>query len=158
VWIGVHGTDQDEPWYNDDEVDEETFRPFDGPLPADLDEGMLLVAATIRLADGTEFPGFFTPENSGLIAFNVDNLGTTQPILFTNDDTVAMSFWSGMVDPRPFIQDCYRSLKRTRDAIFPIVYTAKTGLCLGPNSGEIPGFCWRPIVQKGQERRIHIED
>jgi len=157
VWVDVHGTDQDEPWYNDDAVSEETFRPFDGPLPADPNKGILLVPATLRLADGTECPGFCTPRNSGLTAFTVDDLGDTQPILFTGDETIAISFWFGMIDPRPSIQDSYRSLKRTKDAIFPIVCTAKDGLCLGPTLGEIPGFCWEPFVQKGQERRIRME-
>jgi hypothetical protein len=54
-----HGTDSDEPWHDD--VDEETFRPWRGALPADPSEGMLLVVATLTLNDGTTLDGFITP-------------------------------------------------------------------------------------------------
>mgnify|MGYP001270247721 CR=1 FL=1 len=47
VWIGVHGVDGDEPWY--DETDEETFRPYGSALPAEPGAGMLLVRAEMTL-------------------------------------------------------------------------------------------------------------
>src|SRR5579864_2439183 len=50
VWIAVHGMDDDEPWYED--CGEESFRPWTGPLPVGPEEGMLLVQATLTLADG----------------------------------------------------------------------------------------------------------
>ena len=52
VWVNVHVIDYEEDWYN--ETDEETFRPWDGNLPADPSETMFLVKARLTLADGSE--------------------------------------------------------------------------------------------------------
>ncbi len=71
VWIAVHTVDYDEPWY--DETDEETFRPWLGPLPIDPSEGMFLVKADFELHNGRHLNGFVTP------AFPDDTLGTVQP-------------------------------------------------------------------------------
>jgi hypothetical protein len=51
VWVGVHNFDSDEPWY--EQSDEETFRPWTGPLPFAETRGFVLAAATFELADGT---------------------------------------------------------------------------------------------------------
>jgi hypothetical protein len=46
VWIACHTEDFAEPWFN--ETDEETFRPWTGPLPVGPSDGMLLVRATFE--------------------------------------------------------------------------------------------------------------
>ena len=79
VWIQSHILDYDEPWY--DETDEETFRPWTGQLPASPEEGMLLVAADLRLQDGTALEGFVTPALRDA-ANDPALLGTIQPQLF----------------------------------------------------------------------------
>src|ERR1700722_4879299 len=56
VWVGVHGYDSDQPWY--ESSDEETFRPWQGPLPFDETRGVAIVTATIELADGSLYNGF----------------------------------------------------------------------------------------------------
>ena len=53
VWTSVHTLDYDEPWYDD--TDEETLRPWTGPLPVGPQEGMLFVRAKLTLADGRVF-------------------------------------------------------------------------------------------------------
>jgi hypothetical protein len=108
VWIGCHTTDHDEPWYDD--TDEETFRPWTGPLPIDPSEGMLLVRATIELSDGTQFPGFVTP------ALDEGDLGT-QPQMFVGGRR--FGFWGGIVgvplrERRAFLTTGVRGLARRR--------------------------------------------
>src|SRR5580704_15485720 len=56
VWVGVHGFDSDEPWYENS--DEETFRPWLGPLPFNETRGVALIVATMELADGSLSSGF----------------------------------------------------------------------------------------------------
>jgi hypothetical protein len=56
IWVGVHNFDSDEPWY--EQADEETFRPWTGPLPFAETRGFVLAAATFELADGTIYPGY----------------------------------------------------------------------------------------------------
>ncbi len=41
VWVLCHIIDYDEPWYDD--TDEETFRPWDGPLPVNPSFATFLV-------------------------------------------------------------------------------------------------------------------
>lgn len=73
VWVGCHTFDYDEPWYDD--TDEETFRPWTAPLPVDPADGMFLVRASFRLADGRELGGFVTPAAPN----DADDLGLIQP-------------------------------------------------------------------------------
>jgi hypothetical protein len=58
IWLHCHVVDYDEPWY--EETDEETFRPWTGPLPV-APESHFLVRADFTAADGSRFVGFLTP-------------------------------------------------------------------------------------------------
>ena len=78
VWAPVSTNDYDEAWYDDEDIDEETFRPHRGELPVSPAAGMFLVAATATLADGTIAPGFITPAHQS-------DLGTLQPHITAGD-------------------------------------------------------------------------
>lgn len=138
VWVSCHTLDSDEPW--NDETNEESFRPWTGDLPVGPDEGMLLVSAVFRLADGRNAKGFMTPQH----AEDAPDLGIMQPIMFLSAD-VAASFWDGIrqqseKERSKFYQFFGSDPKR----IFPINFDAETGLATGRASGVIPGFCWCP--------------
>jgi hypothetical protein len=135
VWIAVHGMDEDEPWYDEDDCDEETFRPWTGALPVNPEEGMLLVEAIFTLADGADLAGFMTPQHDG----EPLDLGTVQPHVFSQNKV--HGFWDGMFrrkeeDQRAF----YQSLNKTAREIFPITFSAKPGLASGQHKGKIEGF------------------
>jgi hypothetical protein len=139
VWIGCHTADYDEPWYDD--TDEETFRPFHGKLPANPEEGMLLVRAAISLNDGTRLSGFLTPaladepEDGGRI------LGTQQPTIFTPARQIRL--WFGGFEPsQDAIDQAYRALQRQASAVFPVRFAAPTGLVSGNAEGIARGFYW----------------
>ncbi len=137
VWIQCHVVDYDAPWY--DETDEETFRPWAGSLPAGPDEGMLLVAADLTLADGTTLEGFVTPAFPDA-ANDPALLGTIQPQIFLPSGR-RESFWDGMFARSA--QDrarLYADLGRTSDRVFPIRFTARPGLTTGLAAGEFAGF------------------
>ena len=136
VWVGCHTYDYDEPWYDD--TDEETFRPWDGSLPVDPEEGMYLVRTIVTLADGTEFPGFASPQVDDPSTGPPD-LGLIQPQLFLPDGET-IGFWQGMV-PIPDIKvTLYAALDREPDSVFPMTFRADGQLASGICQGTIEGF------------------
>jgi hypothetical protein len=133
VWSGVHTLDYDEDWYDDEDVDEETFRPYGGPLPVSPVDGIFLIAATAQLADGSTVPGFITPAEQ-------DEQGTLQPHITASDSPPA-GFWGGAVG----ISDAHRErtqdlLGKTETAIFPIRFDALTGLATGVTNAIVTGW------------------
>ena len=138
VSVSVHSLDYDEPWYDD--ADEETFRPWTGQLPVSPAEGMLLVRATLTLADGRTLPGFVTPQPDA----EPPDLGLMQPQAFLPSG-IRCDFWDGMFKRDPKERAVfYEELGHTPASIFPIAYAADSGLATGHRNGTIPGFCWRP--------------
>ena len=59
IWLAVHTCDYGQPWY--EETDEETFRPWMGPVPVDPSLGIILARSHFVLADGAQFVGFISP-------------------------------------------------------------------------------------------------
>jgi len=134
VWVHWQVIDHGKNWPG--EGDEETFRPWNGILPVDPGETMFLVKAELILADGTEYDGFITPQPDGK-----PDLDALQPHLFTKRGGM-ISFWLGMWEPsRKEINRLYKSMGKTPDQIFPIVFKACDGLAKGVQSGSILGFC-----------------
>ena len=131
VWINCHVVDSDQPWYA--ETDEETFRPWDGVLPASPSEGMLLVRATATLRDGSRLPAFITP------GFEGDGLGTLQPQLFVGERRFA--FWGGVVGHSSEEKTAlYAGVGKGPEDVFPIAFIADGGLTTGVGSIEVRGF------------------
>lgn len=138
VWIQCHCSDYGEPWYDD--TDEETFRPWLGPLPAGPEEGMLLVKAKLTIADGRIFDGYLTPQHEG----EPLHLGTIQPQMFLPSGT-RCDFWDGMLRRKEGTQNIlYDELAAGAETIFPIRFAVDLSLATGLTSGLIPGFCWKP--------------
>jgi hypothetical protein len=136
VWIGVHTADYGEPWY--DNTDEETFRPFDGELPADPGRGMLLVRAEMTLADGSTLPGFVSPPPAR--PRGIRDMGTMQPHLFGPGGDLH-GFWTGITRSTPATRSrFYASLGREPSGVFPIRFRAETAHVRGGIEGQIDGF------------------
>lgn len=136
VWASCHSFDHDEAWY--DETDEETFRPHTGKLPVDPRDGMYLVRACFRLADGTPLEGFITPADAGEKGDGV--LGLVQPQLYLPSGE-RVGFWLGMFgDPASEAPRFYAALGRDRGTVFPMAFDADPGLARGIVSGRIAGF------------------
>lgn len=151
VWIQCHVVDYDEPWH--DLTDEETFRPRLGALPASPEEGMLLVRASLRLADGTTLPGFVTPAHPGPDPLGLPPMATLQPNVFLPSGA-REAFWGGVVDRiAENKQRFYREAARGPDAVFPITFAAEPGLCDGTAGGTIEGF----YVMHGRRPDVRVE-
>jgi hypothetical protein len=142
VWVQCHVIDYDEPWHKD--TDEETFRPWTGPLPVDPDQAMFLVKASFELADRTRLLGFVTPATT-------NDLGILQPRLFAPNGKV-ISFWVVSVDQHR--EAAYKALAKKPAEIFPIRFAAESGLCRGVASGTLEGFYSQP---PGSNSQIRVE-
>lgn len=114
VWIVCHIPDYDEPWY--DETDEETFRPWTGPLPVAATEGMLLARAAFVLADGSRLSGFLTPAVEG---DPTEPLGLMQPQVFLPGTSRAPSGRDDSGVTRPPISPSTEHSARRRTKCFP---------------------------------------
>ncbi len=142
VWVGCQTVDYDEPWYDD--TDEETFRPWNGVLPADAAEGMLLVGAVLELRDGTKCAGFVTP------SVGEPDLGVQQPQIFAGGRRFA--FWGGVAGtPESERHELYAALGKTPEQVFPVRFRADSGLTTGVADGEIPGCC------RYRQKEIQVE-
>lgn len=147
IWVNCHVIDCEEPWYAD--TDEETFRPWTEPPPADPHETMFLVAADLVLSDGTRHGGFLTPATDDQPTLGDGDLSITQPHIFL-PDTRAFGFWFGIFEPSADrCASLYESLGKQPDQVFPINFAAKQGLAKGLSSGTIPGFCWYQTKREG---------
>jgi hypothetical protein len=131
VWIACHTDDFAEPWFN--ETDEETFRPWIGPLPVGPSDGILLVRASFEFHDGSRHDGFLTP------ASKEGDLGTLQPHLFVSGES--FGFWGGMAGVRPDRRMAfYEALGKGPEAVFPIRFSTDPDLATGVAAAQVNGF------------------
>ena len=134
VWVSCHVIDNDEPWY--EETDEETFRPWIGSLPVDPAETMFLVRAEFQTANGRRLEGFLTPGED-------ENLGQIQPQVFIGSRR--FGFWGGMRGvPAAERVSFYEALEARSEDVFPISFSASSGLASGVITGSLGGFYRRP--------------
>ena len=133
-------------WY--ETCDEETVRPWTGALPADAQTTGLLLAAEIRLHDGTIYPGacYHVPSAlraSALMALEgpmeAKTVSDLQPRLFLGNRTVR--FWEGVLGDARDREFFFRTVARELISIFPITFVVKDELIEGGLVGQVPGFC-----------------
>jgi hypothetical protein len=141
VWIGVHGIDESEWWY--EKTDEATYRPWLGSLPVSPDEGDLRVHATMELLNGSRHEGYVSPvsmnsntsqdlEESSLIACQ-------SPAIFVGNKR--FDFWGGMPGiPSAERRAFYSAVGLSSETAFPLRFAAKPGLTSGVVEGAVLGF------------------
>ncbi|MEZ5987798.1 MAG: hypothetical protein R3F30_01460 [Planctomycetota bacterium] len=133
VWASCHSFDLYEPWF--EETDEETFRPWEGHVPIDPEDGLFLVRATMTFADGRRFPGFLTPvhpEDEG-------DLELLRPHLFAKG--LNIGFWSGVPRIHEGNKASFDAALGTGHAgVFPIEARCDVGLADGVCVATLEGF------------------
>lgn len=137
IWVSVHTLDYDEEWYED--TDEETFRPWIGPLPVAANE-MYMVSARFKFADGTESEGFVTPTAAYT---GLSNMGSLQPQIFAPSGK-RFAFWHGMFRQTEHERSFYDAFAKSPEQVFPLRFAPAPGLTSSVASGEIPGFLSTP--------------
>jgi hypothetical protein len=115
--------------------DEATVRPYEPHGPLDPGDGMFIVRARLKLADGTQVRGYLTPPVQG-----DSSLRTLQPAVVVDGGQV--SFWCGTLAPEPAqVAACYARLgKASASGVFPVRFESDVELVGGPVAGELPGF------------------
>jgi hypothetical protein len=131
--------------------DEATVRPYDtGGKPLEEGGGMLVVRATLTLANGTRFPGlvYFTPELPPGMGMSYGPLANLQPQIITPLGQVM--FWYGALAPtHEALAEAHRRLGVRPGEVFPVRYVSDVPLATGPLQGEIPGFQYIAEKRKG---------
>jgi hypothetical protein len=114
--------------------DEATVKPRpDLDDGVDSDEGIFVVRAEFKAADGSTFDGFVTPEPDG-------DLGATQPSIVTSEGHV--SFWFGGVEPEQrAIKKSYATLGAKRGELFPMTFRAAVPVDGARSRGRCRGLC-----------------
>ena len=126
--------------------DEATVRPFDAQGKPLEYEGMLVVRATLTLANGTRFPGYvyYVPDDGQ----RYGRLADLQPQAITPLGQVM--FWYGALMPtKEILDDAYRKLGADAKGVFPVRYASEVPLATGTIEGEIAGFHYIATKKKG---------
>ena len=115
--------------------DEATVKPRpDLKSGVEPDEGMFVVRAEFRAADGSAFEGFVTPDPN-------NDPGATQPSVLTSKGHV--QFWFGIAEPEPAeIEKSYEALGGERGDLFPLTYRTSVPVAGTPMEGRVPGFMY----------------
>lgn len=135
--------------------DEATVRPYDAGGEPLAYVGLVIVRATLTLANGRRHPGFvyYVPPQSPCGA-----LADLQPQAITPHGQVM--FWYGLLQPPPdTLADAYRKLGADAAGVFPLRYASEVPLATGPVTGEISGFHFIAERRKGwfsKERTVAI--
>jgi hypothetical protein len=167
VWIGVHNFDSaDEPWFK--LSDDQTYRPWTGPLPFSESRGSVLLSATVELADRSRYPGFFTAvrENwdvplpprkmrdggySQPLQWSARRGGSPLSILALHRPVIfieghGFDFHLKRAPRRkPYVQDFYAAIGKGPNAVFPVRFYADSNLAIGIIEGHIDGFYSFPL-------------
>jgi hypothetical protein len=121
--------------------DEATVRPYDtGGKPVEY-AGLLVVRATLALANGTRYPGYvyYTPKFPPLAGTDYGPLADLHPCIVTPAGQVI--FWYGAVAPAAeALAQAYRLLGTGASGVFPVRYASDVPLAAGPIRGELAGF------------------
>ncbi len=171
AWIGVHNFDSGAPWYEDS--DEETYRPWTGSLPFSSDRGILLVATTFQLADGSVYPGYSSavPENWDVPlpprtlrdgtqtnpqswsqlhgGTKLSILGLQQPTIFINGRTCNFSLRPK--ERKHTLAEFYVAFQREPRDIFPVHFHADATLTTRICDGQLDGLFSFPLREKSFE-------
>lgn len=128
--------------------DEATVRPLVGLGPIDPANGMQIIKAKFKLADGTTAQGYLTPP-----VVRDGDLGTIQPAIVTDKGQV--SFWCGPVAPSSEnLAESYRILSKNPLDVFPLSFESVVEVVDGPITGFVPGFMVLEDWRTGKTRTV----
>jgi hypothetical protein len=169
IWVGVHNNDFGEPWY--DQSDEQTYRPWTGPLPFPGKDrfAIFLVATSFCLADGSVYPGYFNPASDdwdlplqprrmkdgsytkplqwsarrGGSPLSV--LALLRPVIFIADRAFGFHLLRDPERRKASVQSFYSAIGKSPNAVFPVRFHADPGYFNGIVAGKMDGFYSFPL-------------
>lgn len=149
VWRNVHGVDQCQEWYDSNNCNESTYRPWDEAYPVELKTArVILVAAVFTLKNGDQLKGYLrfsrpisstnTSSFSNFVTGSI-KIGDCQPKVFVENQVI--SFWTGLLPIDLQMRQTFYSVAQAQPrAIFPISFATKQGLLHGIVKGRLQGF------------------
>jgi len=169
VWVRAQDYDRDESWFR--ECTEQTYRPWDGPLPLEPDSQFpfVLLAASFRLSSGDTYPGYFQPATEewdsplpprkmkdGTFAkplqWSVRRGGTPlsilalhRPVVFIEDKAYDFHLRRDLERRKGSVLDFYTAIGKRPDEVFPVEFSASLALFRGIVSGRLDGFYTFPL-------------
>lgn len=169
VWIGVHNNDYGQPWY--DKSNEQTYRPWDGPLPfqARSQFPIFLVHATFRLANGETHLGYFNPATEEWdkplpqrrmkdgTYVQVRNwsarrggsplsiLGLLHPVIFFGEKAFDFHLRRDPERRKQYIHEFFDTIGNSPREVFPVEFFADPALFQGIIAGRMDGFYIFPL-------------
>ena len=119
-----------------DGQDEATVRPY-LKTPVDPRDGLQVVRATFKLADGTRFLGFVSPPPPG----TPWGIGNQQPAIVSDKGQVPL--YSGIFAPSAArLNGFFEILGKSVSEIFPLEYATDVEIVGGPVGSVVVGFAY----------------
>jgi hypothetical protein len=169
VWVRVHDYDREQPWYGDST--DQTYRPWEGPLPLQPRSPfhLVLVAASFRLSNGDSYPGYFNPattewdvplpprkiKDGSYTASKqwsarrggspLSILAIHRPVIFIGEGAYDFQLRHDLDRRKRHILDVYAAIGRRPKEVFPVTFSADPALFSGIVSGHIDGFYSFPL-------------
>jgi hypothetical protein len=169
VWVRVQDYDRERPWYRNST--EQTYRPWDGPLPLQPRSQfhLALVAASFRLSNGDSYPGYLnpaTPEWDLPLAPRKMKDGTYttskqwsarrggsplsilaihRPVIFIGERAYDFQLRRDLDRRKLHILDVYAAIDKRPGEVFPVTFSADPALFSGIVGGHIDGFYSFPL-------------
>lgn len=169
IWIRSQDYDREQPWYR--ETTEQSYRPWDGPLPLvpRSQFPFVLLACSFRLSSGSSYPGYFQPATEewdalvpprkmqdGTLAehhqWSVRHGGTPlsilalhHPVVFVDNKAYDFHLRRDPKLRKQCVLDFYTAIGKLPEEVFPIEFSASPALFRGIVSGRIDGFYTFPL-------------
>ncbi len=167
LWIGVHNFDSGQPWWEN--ADEQTYRPWTGPLPFQEERGMVLAKAVFEFADGATFQGYFRPVRedwdepppprkmrdgnfSKPLQWSARRGGTPlsvlslhMPVIFVDGAALDFHLKRRPEMRKEHVRRFYAATQKTPSAVFPVRFHTEPDLFTGIVAGQIDGFYTFPL-------------
>jgi hypothetical protein len=166
VWISARSYDADESW--SEASNERTYRPWTGSLPLE-EQGSCLLAATFRLADGSTYPGYFSPQfedwdaplpprkmKDGSFAkplqwsarrggSPLSILALHRPVIFVEGRAFGFHLLRHPERRKKNIQSFYAAIGKRPEEVFPVRFRSDPDYFKGITSGVMDGFYSFPL-------------
>jgi hypothetical protein len=169
VWVRAIDYDREEPWFQ--EITEQIYRPWDGPLPIDPKSQFpfVLLASSFRFLDGNSYSGYIQPvteewdapvpprkmkdgsftETKHWSARHGDTplsiLALHSPVIFIEGKAHDFHLRRDPERRRRDVLDFYAAVGKRPEEVFPVEFSAEPTLFKGIVSGRIDGFYAFPL-------------
>lgn len=164
IWVRVQDYDKDQPWFQGST--DQTYRPWDGPLPLQprTPYPFVLLAASFRLSNGDCYPGYFQPVREDWDAplpprklkdgtFSQPQCWSSRhgesplsvlalhcPVIFIDEGAFDFRLRRDPDRRKESIIDFYTAIGKRPEEVFPVEFSATPGLFNGITSGRLDGF------------------